>query len=274
MFKKIFLLAGVFFAAFSWAQNTRFIYQVTMKANAKDPSKITTELVNLDVSPEKSIFYSQKRMQRDSIFTRMIQTQGGMNVTPQMREQFRTNVNYTIEKDRSNNRVSYSSNIMRDLYSYEETAPLNWKILPETAKIGEYKTQKATTDFGGRSWTAWFTTDVPVMDGPYKFSGLPGLIVKIEDAKGDYSFDLKETKKIENIYTPIQRGQPVKVTKENFRKQQENYYRDPTAAFQQMGIRATNRQGGNIANDPEFRQRILDRAKQEQENNSNPIELK
>ena len=33
----------------------------------------------------------------------------------------------------------------------------------------------------------------------YKFSGLPGLIVKVEDEKGDYSFDLKKPKKLLNF---------------------------------------------------------------------------
>jgi GLPGLI family protein len=63
-------------------------------------------------------------------------------------------------------------------------------------KIGDYQTQKAETKFGGRTWYAWFTQQVPLQDGPYKFSGLPGLIVKVQDAKGDYSFDLMQTKKL------------------------------------------------------------------------------
>jgi GLPGLI family protein len=39
---------------------------------------------------------------------------------------------------------------------------MTWKISSETRKIGEYKVQKAETDFGGRKWTAWFTTDLPI----------------------------------------------------------------------------------------------------------------
>lgn len=34
-------------------------------------------------------------------------------------------------------------------------------------------TQKATCDFAGRKWIAWFTTEIPIQDGPYKFYGLP-----------------------------------------------------------------------------------------------------
>jgi GLPGLI family protein len=71
-----------------------------------------------------------------------------------------------------------------DKYKIKEDKKLEWKILPDQQKIGEYKVQKATTSFGGRDWTAWFTTDIPIQDGPYVFYGLPGLIVKIEDATG------------------------------------------------------------------------------------------
>ncbi len=51
--------------------------------------------------------------------------------------------------------------------------------------------QKATTEFAGRKWTAWFTEELPFQDGPYKFRGLPGLIVKLEDATQSHVFELK-----------------------------------------------------------------------------------
>jgi GLPGLI family protein len=53
-------------------------------------------------------------------------------------------------------------------------------------KIGNWEAQKATTEFGGRKWTAWFCEEIPLSDGPYKFKGLPGLIVKISDADNSH----------------------------------------------------------------------------------------
>ncbi|MBJ5468805.1 GLPGLI family protein, partial [Salmonella enterica subsp. enterica serovar Derby] len=83
---------------------------------------------------------------------------------------------------------------------YNEEPKFNWNIQADKQKIGAYNTQKATTEFGGRKWTAWFSTDLPFQDGPYKFSGLPGLIVKIEDDAKDYSWVLQGNKKV-NDYT-------------------------------------------------------------------------
>jgi GLPGLI family protein len=44
--------------------------------------------------------------------------------------------------------------------------------------------------YAGRDYKAWFTNEIPVSDGPYKFYGLPGLIVEIEDSKKQYTFEL------------------------------------------------------------------------------------
>ncbi|RXM57797.1 GLPGLI family protein [Chryseobacterium sp. CH1] len=40
--------------------------------------------------------------------------------------------------------------------------------------IGKYKSQKAETNYGGRNWIAWFTTELPFADGPLYFNGLFG----------------------------------------------------------------------------------------------------
>ena len=56
--------------------------------------------------------------------------------------------------------------------------------------IAGYQCQKATTFFAGRDYEAWFTREIPVSDGPYKFSGLPGLIVKVNDTGNNYTFEL------------------------------------------------------------------------------------
>lgn len=193
--KKFTIIVLVFVAQIAFAQTTRFIYQVSMKPDSTDQNNIKTEMAFLDATPEKSIFYGEKRLKRDSLLTKMRETRGGSFDRTQM-QNLRSNIDFTIEKDFKTGTKTYNSRIGRDQYSYDEDRPMEWKILAETATIGDYKTQKAETQFAGRTWYAWFATDVPIQDGPYKFAGLPGLIVKAEDAKGDYSFDLKETKKL------------------------------------------------------------------------------
>mgnify|MGYP003613018769 CR=1 FL=1 len=135
---------------------------------------------------------------------------------------------------------------------------------------------------------AWFTTDLPYQDGPYKFTGLPGLIVKVEDAQGEYSFDLMKNYKIADFPTMNQFGNTIKVKRADYLKQQEKYRTDPMSFMSQQGggfsqtriggsgiasPRSGGGRGGN-QNPAEMRKRMEDRIKEEAKNNSNPIELK
>ena len=74
---------------------------------------------------------------------------------------------------------------------YEEPLPeFQWEIMDDTAEIIGFHVQKAVCDFGGRTWEAWFAEELPFNDGPYKFSGLPGLILSIADTQNHYRFEL------------------------------------------------------------------------------------
>ena len=74
-------------------------------------------------------------------------------------------------------------------YYTEPTPKQDWQIKNETMTIVGYGCQKATCIFRGRNYTAWFTVDIPISQGPWKFSGLPGLILKVEDDAKEYVFE-------------------------------------------------------------------------------------
>lgn len=277
--KKIGVFAMVLLAQIGFAQANRFVYQVTMKPDANNKSDIKTENAYLDISAEKSMFYSENRIKRDSVMQANRQSGGARGFNRDQMESLRSNINYSIEKDKKNQKTIYKDRLGRDMYSYEEDRPLNWKILSETTKIGDYKVQKAETDFGGRKWTAWFTTDLPYQDGPYKFTGLPGLVVKVEDSAGDYSFDLMKNYKISEIPEMNQFGNVVKVKRTDYIKQQEKFKSDPMSFMGQGGggggIAPPRSQGGGGNQNPaDMRKRMEERVKDEAKKNSNPIELK
>ncbi len=267
--KKIALLILVICFQIVFSQANRFVYQVTMKPDSTDRATIKTETAHLDISGENSIFYGENRLKRDSLIERMRQT-ATFNFDSNQMQGLSSNLNFLIEKDYKTGKKLYKAATLRDQYAYEEDRSMDWQILPETATIGEYKTQKAETQFAGRTWYAWFTTEVPFQDGPYKFSGLPGLIVKVEDSKGDYSFDLKEAKKINEIASFDQRGNTITVKRAAFEKQQDQFRKDPAAA-----IAVLSSSGGSfrIQRDPNQRKQMEDRQKEAQKKNNNPIEL-
>ncbi|QIY91586.1 GLPGLI family protein [Chryseobacterium gallinarum] len=279
--KRIGIVALTLFIQHISAQTNRFVYQVTMKPDAENKTDIKIENAYLDISPEKSVFYSENRIKRDSIMQKAFQGGGGRgSINRDQMESLRTNISYSVEKDKTNQKTYFKDRIGRDMYSYEEDRPVSWKISSETRKIGEYKVQRAETDFAGRKWTAWFTTDLPYQDGPYKFGGLPGLIVKIEDDKGDYSFDLMKNYKIAEFPTLNQFGNTLKVKRTDFVKQQQKFRTDPMSFMTQGagGISAPMRIGGGRGsggnqNPADIRKRMEERVKEEAKKNSNPIEL-
>ncbi|WP_373763357.1 GLPGLI family protein [Porphyromonas loveana] len=75
----------------------------------------------------------------------------------------------------------------------EYTTPLptvRWNTAhKERVTICGYSCRKATGEFGGRKWTVWYTTDIPVSSGPWKLGDLPGLILRASDATGEHSFE-------------------------------------------------------------------------------------
>ncbi|NML58449.1 GLPGLI family protein [Chryseobacterium cheonjiense] len=273
--KKLGIIALSLFVQTLFAQTNRFVYQVTMKPDASNKNDTKTENAYLDISQEKSVFYSENRIKRDSVIQATIQSGGARSFNRDQMENLRSNINYSVEKDKKSQKTIFKDRIGRDVYTYEEDRPISWKIFPETTKIGEYKVQKAETDFGGRKWTAWFTTDLPYQDGPYKFGGLPGLIVKVEDDKGEYSFDLMKNYKIADFPALNQFGNIIKVKRTDYVKQQKKFMEDPMAFMSQGGgtmrIGGGNRGGGG--NPAEMRKRMEDRVKEEAKKNSNPIEL-
>jgi GLPGLI family protein len=71
---------------------------------------------------------------------------------------------------------------------------IKWEIINETKNIGEYNCRKATGKFRGRSYTAWFTEDIPIPSGPWKLYGLPGIILEAFDSQMEFYAIAKEIK--------------------------------------------------------------------------------
>lgn len=66
-------------------------------------------------------------------------------------------------------------------YLLEDNFPeLHWNLnYTEVEKIGNYMCNKATASYRGTTLIAFYTKEIPVPAGPYKFGGLPGLIVML-----------------------------------------------------------------------------------------------
>jgi GLPGLI family protein len=153
-------------------------------------------------------------------------------------------------------------------YYYQEPAsPFAWVITPTTTTIAGYACQRATTTFGGRTWEAWFTRAVPIPEGPYKFYGLPGLIVKVGDKRGHYLFELTKLRQLAppvTITPPETSGKLI--TKAELARGKADY--DRTVLTQMMA-------NGNIRfTSPEEAEKARLRAQERAERKPKPLELR
>ncbi|QCX02208.1 GLPGLI family protein [Aggregatimonas sangjinii] len=76
-------------------------------------------------------------------------------------------------------------------YVKDSIPKMKWEIHDDTKKIGDFQCSKATTNFRGRDYTAWFSTDIPLPYGPWKLHGLPGLILEAYDTHKEIFFYFK-----------------------------------------------------------------------------------
>lgn len=162
-------------------------------------------------------------------------------------------------------------------YSYgfvEDRIPLEWKVLEETKEFLDYTVQAATTDFAGRSYTAWFTTEIPIPDGPHVFYGLPGLIVDVYDVKKHFRFQLEALEKVEEI-----RKLPdfKKITLKDFKKIQGNHEKmkqqSSLKLVREGAVEYTDKSGNTqTLTEAEFLINTK-REKEDRKKNFNPMEL-
>lgn len=68
--------------------------------------------------------------------------------------------------------------------------PMVWTHSSETRTIGKYHCRSAATTFRGRKYVAWYTEEIPVSHGPWKFMGLPGAMVEVHSLDRNLVFTL------------------------------------------------------------------------------------
>ncbi|MFC3757106.1 GLPGLI family protein [Chryseobacterium tructae] len=252
-----FMLLGVF----ANAQSNRFFYEYKFIPDSNNKDDVKKEMMLLDIDKNGSNYYSQDKFVADSIGRANLEKQlkAGSGSISMNRSEKPGMVSYRVTKQYPDFKTYLFRSISMDKYKIKEDKKPEWKILTEKQKIGEYNTQKATTSFGGRDWIAWFTTDIPIQDGPYIFYGLPGLIVKLEDATGSHSMQLVGNKSIKaqvkdaelslpgNVKILGLDGKDIEVTKDQFKKVWKAYVNDPTKNMREMMMSNSGEAGGKVA---------------------------
>lgn len=226
--KKLFILMILFCVSGKLlSQTERYIYQTEVNPDTINLVNMKVENTFLDIKANQSLFISESKLLRDSLTT-VLRQQGITETKKSKKDKSEfpklpngksiqpTFFDYFIIKNMEDKSVNFVESIGSKQVYYQEDRKMNWEISPSVSDFNNYKVQKATMKFGGRTWTALFTPDIKISDGPYKFLGLPGLILKLEDDKGDYRFSFVKKIKLEKAFSESIKQDARKSTRINF----------------------------------------------------------
>jgi len=249
----------------------RVFYETKSVRDATKPEMTDADFLVLEIG-EKGIsrYYSDNRRRTDSIMNELMK--GGGPVRFDQNTLSNSGITSAgdskeIFKNYPSGKITVTDRIANSDYLYEEDRiNFQWQIESETREILSYTCQKAVTDFRGRHYEAWFAPDLPINDGPWKFSGLPGLILTVEDSDKNFIFYAVG---IENFNRPVEypKKDYVKTSRTEVAKIQKRFIEDP------MGYISNSNPGARVMI------RTVDRTTGEERTGSdvkipyNPIEL-
>jgi len=204
--------------------NYKFTYNFDFKPLRNDSARISENMVLLS-GKKTSMFISPIKIILDSVKKAHLKKRlSPYNFLEFKKKYPKNSVTYTIQK--RDDKIIYQNKVATKVIEYDQNNPnFNWKIQDKTLNMLGYRCQLATTQYMGRNYEAWFSNEIPIQDGPYKFSGLPGLIFKIYDTEKQFIFTLKSIKKENNTFPELKKGRRVvKTTHKNFSKVAENIF--------------------------------------------------
>lgn len=242
--------------------NYELTYNFSYQESKEDTLNIKSELMVLKVAHNFSFFINYNNMK----LREMLSGSRNSSSIPKVSSRSKTRLLYTIVKDYKNKQQSYSDRIGPDYYYYNNPlAKFKWKLDDKQKEIMGYQCKKATTSFAGRDYVAWYSIDIPISDGPYKFNGLPGLIFSIYDTNKHYQFNLNSIEKVNYLFsTKDDFFNHIEVKKSDFRELKKRYKKKPSSMMNTGGIKFPK----------ELLEKADRRAKEKLKYENNPMELK
>ena len=177
----------------------------TTKTDSEGRYDYENDDMQLEVGEKVSYFYSATYRAYEEELRKSVDAN---NIAVPTSTSARGSLSMDFYRNYPTGKSTYLDKVIRE--KFRITEPLEqpqWDIIADSTKqILNYDCQMARCTFKGRTWTAWFTADIPLDNGPWKLCGLPGLILRAYDSKQQYIFDcvgMKQAEEGENItYDP------------------------------------------------------------------------
>ncbi|SUX45710.1 GLPGLI family protein [Chryseobacterium indoltheticum] len=210
-------------------------YQVQFLKDTLNVESKTNEIMALQIGGNISLYKSEQKRKTDSlrhesIKNSMQNAQDKKSVVIDFSKISKVNLVHEVYKNGDD--LVIFDNIIKDQYFYPANKKIDWKINVETKQIAGYTCQKATGQYNNRFYTAWFTKEIPISEGPYTFKGLPGLILEVYDTNKYFFISLISIQRLNEEIIPMNRA--IKTTYNDFKKKRREVNDNPIAELQKL----------------------------------------
>lgn len=134
----------------------------------------------------------------------------------------------TVYQNSPKGKMTVQSVITPNFYNYEENRyPVKWSMKEGEDTICGYACRIAQGQYGGRTWTVKYAPEIPTQNGPWKLTGLPGLILDATDSEGVHHFSAITFRKSPVKITPLNNSGSIATSREKFIQAKNRFEENP-----------------------------------------------
>lgn len=224
------MAAGVSYADSPALYDCVYLYRQTGKAGDKDIDEKYNCI--LRIGENDSRFYDYSSFRLDSVSA----VEGvSEDVVDEYRKKEIMAENYfdqTVVQSLAEGKLRVYCDMAPDHYRYEEKNPvMEWTPVEGSDTVCGYVCHKAVAQYGGRVWTAWYSEEIPVPFGPWKVTGLPGLVLKAVDSEGNHCFEAVSFRKACGEFSTKPVPNSISISRDKFVERKNRYDKDPFSAI-------------------------------------------
>ena len=219
----------------------RFVYEVS-DVNYKERGY--NDLMNLDVKSDGSSFFY-------SIYNEVDKTSPSFDYDVDVLlvdDSRKRGAHYKIYREAKKNELTCTTDAPDNFFFKEENINIQWNIIDkDTMTVCGYPCKKATASYAGRTWTVWFSEELPITCGPWKLSGLPGLILSASDTENYFKFYCVGMEQTKREPWKASSKNCIKCTNEEYQKQLRLQAADPVNyALRKAGLASITAEDATI----------------------------
>ena len=244
---------------YAWLQDTTSGTRMTPEGTllSGDSTDIADDVMLLQCGGPDGIsrFYSYSQYYRDSLITSLVQS-GSNDFSSVGDVKGGTDVQIFKNWPRAG-RMTMIDNMM-DWFEVVDAVPdFGWVVTDEWKELLGYRVRRAECSFRGRDYVAWFAPELPLSEGPWKFCGLPGLVMHVYDTDCQYVYLLTGIRQVAGLPVMMPDEQYVRTDLRKYYRTLRRYIEDPigfvTAGMDVTSIRLTTSEGKEVdPNDPKL----------------------